>query len=60
MTTEAMAPPPGFTQLDERVYGAARLVFLRREQADQSCHLVSPETAPTAVVLIIWLSLMLP
>jgi len=23
-------PPAGFTLLDERVYGAARLVFLRR------------------------------
>jgi 16S rRNA (guanine966-N2)-methyltransferase len=25
-----LAPPPGFTLLDERRYGAARLVFLRR------------------------------
>ena len=28
---EALVPPTGFTFLDERVYGAARLVFLRRE-----------------------------
>jgi 16S rRNA (guanine966-N2)-methyltransferase len=28
---DAQAPPPGFTLLDERVYGAARLIFLRRE-----------------------------
>jgi 16S rRNA (guanine966-N2)-methyltransferase len=28
---EALAPPAGFTLLDERVYGAARLVFLRRK-----------------------------
>ena len=27
---EILAPPAGFTRLDERVYGAARLVFLRR------------------------------
>jgi 16S rRNA (guanine966-N2)-methyltransferase len=27
---DAMPPPPGFTLLDERVYGAARLTFLRR------------------------------
>jgi 16S rRNA (guanine966-N2)-methyltransferase len=27
---EALSPPAGFTMLDERVYGAARLVFLRR------------------------------
>jgi 16S rRNA (guanine966-N2)-methyltransferase len=27
---EPFAPPPGFARLDERVYGAARLVFLRR------------------------------
>jgi 16S rRNA (guanine966-N2)-methyltransferase len=27
---EELAPPPGFILLDERVYGAARLVFLRR------------------------------
>ena len=27
---EASAPPAGFAVLDERVYGAARLVFLRR------------------------------
>ena len=26
---EPLAPPPGFTLLDERTYGAARLVFLR-------------------------------
>jgi 16S rRNA (guanine966-N2)-methyltransferase len=24
-----LLPPPGFAALDERVYGAARLVFLR-------------------------------
>jgi 16S rRNA (guanine966-N2)-methyltransferase len=30
---EALAPPLGFTVIDERVYGAARLVFLRRERA---------------------------
>lgn len=30
---EALPPPPGFALLDERVYGAARLVFLRREGA---------------------------
>jgi 16S rRNA (guanine966-N2)-methyltransferase len=29
---EPLPPPPGFTLIDERVYGAARLVFLRREQ----------------------------
>ncbi len=28
---EAFAPPDGFALLDERVYGAARLVFLRRD-----------------------------
>ena len=28
---ETVAPLPGFTLLDQRVYGAARLVFLRRE-----------------------------
>jgi 16S rRNA (guanine966-N2)-methyltransferase len=28
---EAVAPPPGFILLDERAYGAARLIFLRRE-----------------------------
>jgi 16S rRNA (guanine966-N2)-methyltransferase len=28
---EAVAPPPGFTLFDERAYGAARLIFLRRE-----------------------------
>jgi 16S rRNA (guanine966-N2)-methyltransferase len=28
---EHFTPPAGFTLLDERVYGAARLVFLRRE-----------------------------
>lgn len=30
---EALSPPAGFALLDERVYGAARLVFLRRERA---------------------------
>jgi 16S rRNA (guanine966-N2)-methyltransferase len=30
---EAAAPPAGFQVIDERVYGAARLVFLRREGA---------------------------
>jgi 16S rRNA (guanine966-N2)-methyltransferase len=28
-----LAPPPGFTLLEERRYGAARLVFLRRDGA---------------------------
>jgi 16S rRNA (guanine966-N2)-methyltransferase len=28
---EEFVPPPGFTMADERVYGAARLVFLQRE-----------------------------
>jgi 16S rRNA (guanine966-N2)-methyltransferase len=28
---EGFVPPAGFTFLDERVYGAARLVFLRRD-----------------------------
>jgi 16S rRNA (guanine966-N2)-methyltransferase len=28
---EAVTPPAGFARLDERIYGAARLVFLRRE-----------------------------
>ena len=27
---EPLPPPPGFSLIDERVYGAARLVFLRR------------------------------
>lgn len=31
---EDLAPPCGFTRVDERVYGAARLVFLRREPAE--------------------------
>jgi 16S rRNA (guanine966-N2)-methyltransferase len=30
---EALPAPAGFTIIDERVYGAARLVFLRRERA---------------------------
>jgi len=30
-TREELVPPVGFTFLDERVYGAARLVFLRRK-----------------------------
>jgi len=30
---EQLPPPPGFAILDERVYGAARLVFLRRAGA---------------------------
>lgn len=30
---EALPVPAGFAMLDERVYGAARLVFLRRERA---------------------------
>jgi 16S rRNA (guanine966-N2)-methyltransferase len=30
---EGLAVPPGFVMLDERVYGAARLVFLRRDAA---------------------------
>jgi len=29
-SAEALSPPYGFAMLDERVYGAARLVFLRR------------------------------
>jgi 16S rRNA (guanine966-N2)-methyltransferase len=28
---EGLAIPPGFAMLDQRIYGAARLVFLRRE-----------------------------
>jgi 16S rRNA (guanine966-N2)-methyltransferase len=28
---EAFLPPDGFTLIDERKYGAAKLVFLRRE-----------------------------
>jgi 16S rRNA (guanine966-N2)-methyltransferase len=30
---EAFEPPDGFAVLDERVYGAARLVFLNRSAA---------------------------
>src|SRR5712691_8004286 len=30
---ETLTPPAGFTLIDERVYGAARLVFLRRQRA---------------------------
>ena len=30
---ENLPPPVGFTPIDERVYGAARLVFLRRQRA---------------------------
>jgi len=30
---EGLLMPAGFTMIDERVYGAARLVFLRRERA---------------------------
>jgi 16S rRNA (guanine966-N2)-methyltransferase len=30
---EALPPPAGFSIIDERTYGAARLVFLRRERA---------------------------
>ena len=30
---ELFSPPPGFAMIDERVYGAAKLVFLRREGA---------------------------
>ena len=30
---EEFTPPAGFTLLDERIYGAARLVFLRRDGA---------------------------
>jgi 16S rRNA (guanine966-N2)-methyltransferase len=29
---EVLSPPTGFTLLDERIYGAARLVFLRRQE----------------------------
>ena len=29
---EELVPPAGFTLFDERVYGAARLVFLRRDR----------------------------
>jgi 16S rRNA (guanine966-N2)-methyltransferase len=32
---EALTPPSGFILLDERVYGAARLVFLRRQPGEQ-------------------------
>jgi 16S rRNA (guanine966-N2)-methyltransferase len=28
---EELAPPAGFTLVDERIYGAARLIFLRRQ-----------------------------
>ena len=28
---EPFTAPPGFAMLDQRVYGAARLIFLRRE-----------------------------
>jgi 16S rRNA (guanine966-N2)-methyltransferase len=28
---EPFSPPAGFAMIDERTYGAARLVFLRRE-----------------------------
>jgi 16S rRNA (guanine966-N2)-methyltransferase len=28
---EPFTAPPGFVMLDQRVYGAARLIFLRRE-----------------------------
>ena len=28
---EALAPPPDFTPLDERLYGAARIIFLRAD-----------------------------
>jgi 16S rRNA (guanine966-N2)-methyltransferase len=31
---EALPPPAGFSVIDERVYGAARLVFLRRMPGD--------------------------
>lgn len=31
--SEEFPSPPGFATVDERVYGAARLVFLRRERA---------------------------
>jgi len=30
---EELAPPAGFILLDERIYGAARLVFLRRQDS---------------------------
>ncbi len=30
---EELAPPAGFTVMDERVYGAARIVFLARQRA---------------------------
>jgi len=33
--SEELAAPPGFAIIDERVYGAARLVFLRREGESQ-------------------------
>jgi len=32
-THEILTPPDGFAPLDERIYGAARLVFLRRQRA---------------------------
>jgi 16S rRNA (guanine966-N2)-methyltransferase len=31
---EELPPPAGFAMLDQRIYGAARLVFLRREASD--------------------------
>jgi 16S rRNA (guanine966-N2)-methyltransferase len=30
-TREGMAPPAGFIPIDSRIYGAGRLVFLRRD-----------------------------
>lgn len=34
MKSEPFAPPVGFEQLDERTYGKAKIVFLRRSAAD--------------------------
>jgi 16S rRNA (guanine966-N2)-methyltransferase len=31
---EPFAPPPGYTILDERIYGAGRVIFLRFSEAD--------------------------
>jgi 16S rRNA (guanine966-N2)-methyltransferase len=32
---EAFSPPDGFAMIDERKYGAAKLIFLRREGASR-------------------------
>ena len=43
---EELVPPAGFTLLDERVYGAARLVFLRRK--NNVNHGASADRAPVS------------